>query len=177
VGLRLEQLGDAHRVGYQAMVRESIDVEGWYPHNDGDLALADWTAFLADIADEQERDRLPPGVEPQIAYAGVTADGDVVGEFRLRPWLAEPFARDHGHLGYNVRHAFRGKGIASTGLRLLRLIAGSERGLRIVVFDVEESNAISQRVARANGGQVVARDGETLWFACPTLISGRGRGR
>jgi predicted acetyltransferase len=169
--LRLEQLGDAHRVGYQAMVREWIDAEGRYPHNDGDLALADWTAFLTDIADEQERDRLPPGVEPQIAYAGVAADGDVVGEFRLRPWLAEPFARDHGHLGYNVRHAYRGKGIASTGLRLLRLVAGSEHGLRIVVFDVEESNTISQRVARANDGQVVARDGETLWFACPTSTS------
>jgi predicted acetyltransferase len=183
--VRLEELADRHRDGYQAMLREWIDADGFYPHNDAVLALEDWAGFLADVAAERAGHGLPPGVEPQITLVGLTPADDVVGEFRLRPWRAAPYHRGNGHLGYNVRHTFRRQGVAREGLRQLRLLAGSEYGLAVVAFDVDETNVASQRVALANDGRVVERvenrDGSvTLWFECPTLssgVSGRGRGR
>jgi predicted acetyltransferase len=166
-GIRLQMLGRPHQDGYQRMVGAWVDAEGHYPHNDADLALRDFDRFLDDLRDERNGVGLPRGVERQITYVALDPAGKVVGEFRLRPWRCEPYAVGNGHLGFNVAHAHRRRGIATAGLGLLRHHAASH-GLPIVVFDVQRSNSASAAVARANHGRVVHADEQTWWYACPT---------
>lgn len=129
LAVRLEALGPTHRDSYQAMLRTWIAEEGSYPHNDADLALEDFDSFLEDIAAERSGAGLPAGVQRQVTYVGVTGHGEAVGEFRLRPWRQPPYRCGNGHLGYNVAHQHRRRGVATEGLRQLRLSAGRDFAL------------------------------------------------
>ena len=167
VPLRLDELSAAHAEGYLRMVREAVEAEGSYPHNDGDLALRDFHAFLAARAAQRDGHDLPPDVDRQISYVALDATGDVVGEFRFRPWKAEPFATGGGHLGCNIAHRFRRRGYATAGLRALLSVAATF-GLPTVVFGIDEANAGSLAAARANGAELLHREDTTLWFRCAT---------
>ncbi len=167
VPLRLEELSAAHAEGYRRMVREAVEAQGSYPHNDGDLALRDFEAFLAARSAQRDGLDLAPDVDRQISYVALNDTGDVVGEFRFRPWKAEPFATGGGHLGCNIAHRFRRHGYATAGLRALLSVA-ADFGLPAVVFGIDETNAGSLAAARANGAELLHREDTTLWFRCAT---------
>lgn len=136
---------------YQAMVRESIEIDGDYPYNNVPLALADFAAFVGELADEAAGIDLPPDIPAQQTYFLVFDDTKVIGEFRFRPQIEPPYERFNGHIGYNLRPAYRGKGIGTLALGLLLDIA-RERGLGGVQMTIDGENPASVRIIQKNGG-------------------------
>lgn len=105
-------------------------------------------------------------MQRQITFPGVDDSGDLVGEFRLRPWRLEPYAVGHGHLGYNVAHRHRRRGVATQALGILRCLA-ADYGLPVVAFDVHQDNDGSIADARANAGRIVHVEATPCGSAVP----------
>ncbi|HEX5427506.1 GNAT family N-acetyltransferase [Segeticoccus rhizosphaerae] len=173
--VRLEQLGPAHRAGYQAMVREWQELAGAYPFNDGELALRDFDAFLGDVALEGDSPSGPDGVFRQISYMIVASDGEVLGELRFRPWLEAPYRSHHGHVACNVRPSRRGQGVARAAFAAVLDIAARDFGLPVVTADVEGENPASVRVLLHAGSRLVLEEtrpdsSRVRWFECPTVV-------
>jgi predicted acetyltransferase len=99
---------------------------------------------------------LPPDVPAQQTYFLVLDDAKVIGEFRFRPDIAPPYERYNGHIGYNLRPAFRGKGIGTRALGLLLELA-RERGLAGVQMTIDGENPASARIIEKNGGYLEKR--------------------
>jgi predicted acetyltransferase len=151
----------AHEAACQDMVREFLRVNE-PPFTNFELALADFPAFVRELAEEAEGIALPPGVVPQQTYWLRGDDVSLVGEIRLRPHLTEPFERHHGHIGYNIRPSARGQGYATRQLAP-GLEKAREHGLPRVTLPVEGENPASARVTEKNGGRLAwtRRDDET----------------
>ncbi|GIG66155.1 hypothetical protein Pen01_24500 [Phytomonospora endophytica] len=163
--LTLEPVAERHRHGYVAMIEEcDRDGEG-YPWNNAPLARRDFTAFTAELADEARGVGLPDGVAPQRTFVLVEDGVEVLGEFRLRPVITEPYEEHNGHVGYNLRPSARGRGYGTRGLALL-LDEARRLGVQGVLVPVEGDNAASARVIEKNGGRVIrAFDGaRSFWI-------------
>lgn len=163
--LTLEPVARRHGPGYVAMIEECHrDGEG-YPWNNAPLARRDFDAFTAELADEAKGIGLPDGVAPQQTFVLVEDGVEVLGEFRLRPVISEPYEEHNGHVGYNLRPSARGRGYGTRGLALL-LDEARRLGVPGVLVPVEGDNAASARVIEKNGGRVIrAFDGaRSFWI-------------
>ena len=109
---------------------------------------------------------LPEGIVPETQFY-LWADGEIVGQFRLRHCLNEALRRGAGHVGYYVAPPFRGRGYATEGLRLtlekaFAVVPEEEIYLRLL-----RSNRASLRVMEKNGGRVAGEDEEHLYVRIP----------
>ena len=75
-----------------------------------------------------------------------------------------PPSGDVVEVGYGVVPPARGRGVATTALRLLLEVAPGLPGVRRIVGRTEESNLASQRVMTAAGMVLVGRDADFLHF-------------
>lgn len=110
----------------------------------------DFAAYVAKLENWSRGLELQDGFVPNSYLAGVV-DGEIVGRLSLRHRLNDFLATVGGHIGYGVVPAHRGRGHATTMLRLaLPLCAalGIERAL--LTCDVD--NAASRRVIEKCGG-------------------------
>lgn len=183
--LELRRLGVDLGPAYLAMVDEYEAAGGRYPHNNAELARADFAAFVRELDGEARGIGLPPDVAPQQTFVLVRVskpseqdnhgrqEGDtVLGEIRFRPTLAPPYESDNGHIGYNIRPSARGQGYATRQLALM-LEEARRAGLAGVMLPVEGENPASVRVIEKNGGRLArtttdAESGETVrhyWIA------------
>ncbi|MEV0648606.1 GNAT family N-acetyltransferase [Phytomonospora sp. NPDC050363] len=152
--LTLEPVATRHGHGYVSMIEEcDLGGEG-YPWNNAPLACTDFPAFAAELADEAAGIGLPDGVAPQRTFVLVKDGIEVLGEFRLRPVISEPYEEHNGHVGYNMRPSVRGRGYATRGLALL-LDEARRLGVPGVLVTVEGDNDASARVIEKNGGRVI----------------------
>lgn len=161
---------------YLAMVDEYEATGGRYPHNNAELARADFAAFVRELEEEAQGIGLPPGVVPQQTFVLVRSDeqdgASVLGEIRFRPTIAPPYESDNGHIGYNIRPSARGQGYATRQLALM-LAEARRVGLPGVMLPVEGENPASVRVIEKNGGRLErtttdAKSGATVrhyWIA------------
>ena len=140
---------------------------GWSPDNvRGEYArleelqkiAADPDRFLAALVDREARAgpiTMPDGTSvPRLpGYRRWMWDGEVVGTigFRWQPGTEALPPYVLGHIGYAVVPWQRGRGYATTALRLLLPEAKAE-GLGHVDLTVEPHNLASRRVIEANGG-------------------------
>lgn len=111
-------------------------------------------------------EELPEGIVPETQFY-LWADGEIVGQFRLRHRLNEALRRGAGHVGYYVAPPFRGRGYGTEGLRLtlekaFAVVPEEEIFLRLL-----RSNRASLRVMEKNGGRVVGEDEEHLYVRIP----------
>ncbi|HEY1180479.1 MAG TPA: GNAT family N-acetyltransferase, partial [Phytomonospora sp.] len=152
--LTLEPVAERHRRGYVAMIEECHrDGEG-YPWNNAPLARRDFAASATELADEARGVGLPDGGAPQRTFVLVEDGVEVLGEFRLRPVITEPYEEHNGHVGYNLRPSARGRGYGTRGLAML-LDEARRLGVPGVLVPVEGDNAASARVIEKNGGRVI----------------------
>lgn len=79
------------------------------------------------------------------------SDGDYVGRISIRHRLNADLRVMGGHIGYDVRPSFRGRGIASAMLRLALPVA-KRLGIEEALLTCNESNLASIRVIEKNGG-------------------------
>ena len=111
-------------------------------------------------------EELPEGIVPETQYY-LWADGEIVGQFRLRHYLNEALRAGAGHIGYYIAPPFRGRGYATEGLRLtlekaFTVVPEEEIYLRLL-----RSNTASLRVMEKNGGRVAGEDEEHLYVRIP----------
>jgi len=127
-----------------------------------------WKDFVdrllcAELADE------PPRV-PQSTYWGTLGD-TVVGQVSLRHRLNAELAELGGHIGYNVRPSFRGRGLAKEMLRQV-LATPKAKEIGRLLLTCAPDNVASNRTIRANGGVLertifverIARDTNLYWI-------------
>jgi predicted acetyltransferase len=152
--LTMEPVKQAHGPGYVAMVDEFEATGEGYGYNNVPLARSDFAAFVRELDEEAAGIGLPPGIPPQQTYVLVRDDTDILGEFRLRPVLEEPYERFNGHIGYNLRPSARGKGYGTKGLALL-LDHARTMGVPGVLLTIEDENPGSVRVIEKNGGTLL----------------------
>ncbi|GLZ75463.1 hypothetical protein Afil01_02700 [Actinorhabdospora filicis] len=149
----LEAVAERHGPSYVAMIGECERIGEGYPWNNVPLARSDFAAFVRELQEEAAGIGLPEGAAAQRTYV-LTRDGEVLGEFRLRPDIAEPFEEHNGHIGYNLRPSARGRGLGTRGLALV-LDEARRLGVPGVLLTVEGANEESVRVILKNGGRLV----------------------
>lgn len=139
---------------YQAFVSESIEVDGAYPWNNATRALANFAAYVQELNEESAGIGLPEGVPPQQTYFIVLDETTVIGEMRYRPTIVEPYEDMNGHLGCNLRPAYRSKGYGHIAVQLVLDIVRAD-GLTGVFIPIEGENRPSKGLVLKNGGQLV----------------------
>jgi predicted acetyltransferase len=120
-----------------------------YVYNDEALARADFAAFVARSG--------TPGTGLEETYLLADPAGELIGEFRLRPHVAEPYERHYGHVGYNIRPSRRRQGHGRRGLLLLRDLA-RDRGLPGLSLLISPDNGPSRSLAGSAGAKLIAID-------------------
>ena len=105
---------------------------------------------------------LPEGYVPQTHYL-LWDDDIIVGWFRLRHYLCPSLVNGAGHIAYSIREGFRGKGYATTGLRLLLQKAAEIVPEEEVYLSVNKDNPASLRVMLKNGGTIHHEDSDKYY--------------
>lgn len=114
-------------------------------------ALADFDAYLRELASYARGVGLPDGHVPQTTYWGLVG-GEIVGSIRLRHRLTPDLEVEGGHIGYDVRPSRRGRGYATQMLALV-LDRAREMDLARVLITCDADNIASARVIQKNGGR------------------------
>lgn len=91
------------------------------------------------------------GFVPHTTFWLVDSDQKLLGVSNLRHRLTTSLKSEGGHIGYGVRPAERGKGVA-TRLLELTLVEAKKRGIEQVLVTCDKSNLASARVIEKNGG-------------------------
>jgi len=100
---------------------------------------------------------LPEGWVPCTEYF-LWEDDHVIGWFRLRQRLCESLINGAGHIGYAIGKAYRGKGYATEGLRLMLEIARERVPEEEIYLRVMKSNPASLNVMLKNGAYIHHED-------------------
>ena len=137
--------------GLEAFLREIGAGENGFGGTEfasGTITLREYLQMHVDYATGLN---LPEGYVPQTTFWGISDAGEVVGMLRMRHRLNEVLLRSGGHIGYYVRHAARGKGVAAEMLRLA-LNEAQSLGIERVLLTAYASNLASCRAIEKNGG-------------------------
>ena len=125
------------------------------------LIFHDATSFLSSLVDREAKGApitLPDGnnVKRLPGYHRWLWDGEFCGSigFRWQPGTTDLPPTCLGHIGYAVVPWKRGRGYATSALRML-LPEVKNEGLEFVEITTLESNAASRHVIEANGGVLV----------------------
>jgi predicted acetyltransferase len=137
-----------YRVAFAAMARD------WREHGNDryGLALDDFDGYLAKLEAHRDPARLPPGWVPS-SELWLESDAEIVACVRLRYRLTPALEVEGGHIGYDVRPSFRGRGFGTAALRLA-LPEARRLGLLRVLLTVDADNLPSIRVIERNGGRL-----------------------
>jgi predicted acetyltransferase len=135
----------------------------WRAHGDDRYALAidDFDGYLARIRRNEDPANVPADRVPGTQY-WLEHDGEIVACVRMRFALNPSLEIEGGHIGYDVRPSARGRGFATTALRLA-LPEARARGLDRVLLTADADNIASIAVIVRNGGvRVDGRSGDPI---------------
>lgn len=143
----------AHAESVLAGLRE-FRAEGlpWYGAVDPDVVAADFAGFVR--AQHEKRTHPLPGAVPKTELWGVM-DGVYVGRIGIHHALTDDLRVLGGHIGYDTRPGYRGRGVATEMLRSALPVA-RRIGLSQVLLTCDDTNVASIRVIERNGGVLEA---------------------
>jgi len=121
------------------------------PVGTGEATLAE---FIEHCREQAQGHNLSEGWVPSTTH-WIVLDGKAAGLLRLRHYLNAALRRKGGHIGYYVRPACRGLGVATQSLALALPLAKA-LGEPRVLLTTNPSNIHSMRVIEANGGTLTA---------------------
>jgi len=147
VTIRPLQGGDegAALEAHAEMLRDDVGfLHGWHPALGWDTYLR-WLALGSAGLDQGD------GIVPST-FLVAEADGQLVGRCDLRWWLTESLYDFDGHIGYAVRTAWRGRGVATAMLAHCVELARTTLDTPAVLVTCDRGNASSAAVIRRCGG-------------------------
>ena len=86
---------------------------------------------------------------------------ELVGQFRIRHYLVSSLREGSGHIGYQIKKEYRGKGFASEGLRLAVIEAKKilcQYGENEIYLRCNITNPASLAVMKKNGAVIHHQD-------------------
>lgn len=140
--------------------------EGCFPEFDRlDVRHEDDFAAYVDQLVTDPRALYDRGLPPMTAMWWIDGS-EYLGRVSIWHRLDGVFV-DSGHIGYDIRRSARGRGHATAMLAAaLPVVAGL--GIDPALVTCRANNTASQRVIKANGGQLVEQCGDQLRFRLPT---------
>ncbi len=141
--LRLEDEADARRAHAELLEDDFAFLLSWDPQEP-------WAGYLRRCAEHRLGLDVPSGWVPST-FLGAFLGAELVGRVSIRHELNDFLASLGGHIGYCVRPAHRGQGIAGEILRQGLIVARAE-GIDRVLVTCDEDNLASARVIERNGG-------------------------
>lgn len=141
--------------GYREYCREAYEhhVTYFVPTNPAQIDDG-WFGRTKEWYDKKETGQTPG--QP-IGFHYWAVDGDLfVGEFQLRTEFTEEIMKGIGNIGYAVRVSQQGKGY---GTQILKqgLIIARKHGLKQVLLNISNTNAVSIHVCEKLGGKLMDR--------------------
>jgi len=106
---------------------------------------------------------MPDWFVPETFYY-LWDDDCLVGEFRIRHYLTDALKNGSGHIGYSIKNEYRGKGYATTGLKLTLEIARTIVPEDEIYLRLLKNNKASLRVMEKNGARCVGEDEEHFFM-------------
>ena len=126
----------------------------WWMERDALAISQDFADFVAKENSKMTLWSKAPPVHESVYWA--ILGGEFVGVISIRHELNEDLRIMGGHIGYDTRPSFRGRGVASEMLRQALPIARS-LGIKEALLTCSDTNAPSIRVIEKNGGQLRER--------------------
>ncbi|MEV8516537.1 GNAT family N-acetyltransferase [Dactylosporangium sp. NPDC051484] len=124
-------------------------------------SAAGFAAWVAGLHAQRDESRPPPQGRVPATYWWIAEDDTILGAITLRHRLNPKLLEAGGHIGYGVRPAARGRGLATWALREV-LRAAADLGLDRVMLSCDERNPASARVIERCGG--VLEDVRDTWL-------------
>jgi predicted acetyltransferase len=144
--LRLFRISDerAARAAHTELTREDFPfLLGWEPDQP-------WTSYVQGLANHRRGVDVASGRVPATFLAADLA-GVLVGRVSIRHELNEFLQNFGGHIGYAVRPAYRGRGIAIEIMRQALIIARGE-GIDELLLTCDKDHALSAHIIERFGG-------------------------
>ncbi len=116
--------------------------------------LENFDLYLEWISNEAHQKNKDGEPAPQTTFWIVYEGNQAVGKLTLRHTLTSALEKIGGHFGYEVRPAFRRKGIASAAFAL-GLEKAKEIGLTDIYVTCDDDNLGSIGVLEGNGGKLL----------------------
>lgn len=134
-----------------------------------------WEAYrdhaLPELIDWSVGKNLPEDYVPCTTFF-LWNDDDIVGIFRIRHCLNSFLRAYHGHIGYGIGKAYRGRGYAAAGLQLAieqcRAIIKEDE----IYLSVHKDNPASLRVQIKCGAYIDHEDEDNYYTRIPLRASG-----
>jgi len=140
---------------YRSFVQAFID-QGEVPTPfTASLPCHHFGAWLANLADYERGAGLPAGFVPHSSFWLVRDGVEIVAMSNLRHELSDALREHGGHIGYGVRPGARGRGYATTILRLT-LERARARGIETALVMCDRDNVASAAAIRRNRGRLVS---------------------
>lgn len=114
----------------------------------------DFHVMLSFLSNQENGIDLPEGWVPDSTFWLVNECNQVLGAVNIRHRLSPFLSQAGGHIGYGIAPSERGKGYA-TSLLKLALVEAGKLGIDEVLVVCDEENIASERTILRNGG---ARD-------------------
>jgi predicted acetyltransferase len=126
------------------------DGSGLHPEDDLDT-VAGFSAWVTRLIDEEDPSiPVAPG-RVHCDYRWIVEDDTYLGAIALRHALTDFLLRAGGHVGYGVRPAARGRGLAAWAVRAI-LPRARDLGLERLLVTCADSNLASARTIENVGG-------------------------
>ena len=119
-------------------------------HLDYDALSADFGAFVQELLDKEEPEKVLPGRVAESIY-WLVKDDNYIGRVSVRHMLNDYLWQVGGHIGYDIRPSERRKGYGKQILELA-LPKARDLGLKQILITCDNDNIASQKIIEANGG-------------------------
>jgi predicted acetyltransferase len=146
---QLVRPAEAYRESYLQSLQEA-HAEGRLLHLDYDALSADFGAFVQELLDKEEPEKVLPGRVAESIY-WLVKDDNYIGRVSVRHMLNDYLWQVGGHIGYDIRPSERRKGYGKQILELA-LPKARDLGLKQILITCDNDNIASQKIIEANGG-------------------------
>ncbi len=145
---------------------QTLPDENGFHNSAYQLSYEDFLAWLKKMDDYAHGRHMPDWMVPSSEY-WFLVDDQIVGNIRLRHYLNDALRKAHGHIGYAIAPAYRGKGYAKLMLKEMLKVAKTF-AIDQVLLTANIDNIASRKTMEACGG-ILEKEENNLafyWIKC-----------
>lgn len=131
-------------------------------------AKESWADFVSRLEANRQGVGVPEGWVASATYCGFI-DGQLAGRVGIRYELNDYLRQYAGHIGFGVRPAFRGRGVA-TALCRFALAELAQRGVKHALITCDETNLGSRATIERCGGVPDANQPSVVYQGDTTIL-------